>query len=143
MPPRWRESWVYEYFNEEQYMYVPTHVAVVSEKYKYVRFPEGRDLFKFFSGEGLLFDLERDPYELENLANSESHVVVKANMQKQLIDFAKQYGFRFFPPDPDRVNARVRFLYNDKEHAWFKMFMDKTYPDGYEGWQAPTPEPLY
>ncbi len=140
---RWRDYWVYEYFNEEQYMHVPTHLAVVSERYKYVTFPEGPDLFNIFTGEDLLFDLKHDPYELENLADSDDHTIIKKTMREQLSEFARRYEFRYFPLDSDKVNDRIEFLYNDKEHSWFKRLMDKNYPNGYPGWQSPSPRPLH
>jgi N-acetylglucosamine-6-sulfatase len=138
----WRSHWVYEYFNEEEHMGVPTHLAVIDQRYKYVRFPEGPGLFKKFSGEDLLFDLQTDPYEMTNLAGQEGAGEIMLQMRRQLQQFAKETNFRFIPLDPERVNARIQELYNAKPALWYTKALDKAYPDGYPGWEAPVPEPL-
>ncbi len=138
----WRSHWIYEYFNEEQHMTVPTHLAVIDKRYKYVRFPEGPALFKIFSGEDLLFDLQTDPYEMTNLAGQDGTVEIMQKMRAQLQQFAKETNFRFIPLDQDRVNARIQELYNAEPALWYKDALDKAYPNGYPGWEAPVPEPL-
>ena len=60
--PKWRESFLYEYFKENWLPGIPTMVAVRTSRWKYVRYPEINDTDE-------LYDLARDPHELHNLAN--------------------------------------------------------------------------
>ena len=139
----WRDYWIYEYMIEQEYMHVPTHLAVVGKDYKYVRFPEGQALLKRFSGEELLFNTKTDPFEMTNIASEESSVEVLQKMRGQLQQFGQDTDFQFMPLDPVRVNKRIGELYGgEKMHTWFRKAMDKAYPEGYPGWEAPESEPL-
>lgn len=136
---KWRDHWIYEYFNEAEFMHLPTHFAVVGERYKFVRFPEGKGMFNEFSGEDLLFDLESDPFETKNLAQLAEYSDIRNAMHAQLRAFAASSKMRFFDLDPVRVNARIEKL---REIPNFKERLDKFYPEGYPGWTPPEREPL-
>ncbi len=134
----WRAYWVYEYFNEAEFMHLPTHLAVVDDRYKYVTFPEGADLFKEFSGEDMLFDLQVDPYEQHDLAASGDHSDILVAMKTQLRQFARETELRFFDLDPVFVNKRIKWLMDEEEGlGWFRAGMQRTYPQGYPGWEPP------
>lgn len=76
---RWRTSFFYEYFAEPQYA-VPTNFAVRTENAKLIRYP-GHDEWNE------LFDLEADPYEMQNLIGDPQH----ANLRKRLeAEFERQ-----------------------------------------------------
>lgn len=133
----WRDHWVYEYINEEEFPHVPTHLAVVTPDQKYVHFPEGQGIVKFFTGEDLLFDLAADPYEMMNVATNREYAEVLKTMRVQLADFMEEFEFRFHPLDEARINKRIEFLYGHKDTRWLKRAIDKRYPDGYPGWVSP------
>jgi N-acetylglucosamine-6-sulfatase len=138
----WRDHWVYEYFNEVEFMHIPTHFAVVDTRYKYVRFPEGPALFRYFTGKDLLFDLREDPFELNNLATEADQRERLERMHAQLLDFARDTDLRFFDLDPQAVNERIDYLYNDPLFLWIRRAMDKAYPEGFPGWTPPQRQPL-
>lgn len=135
----WRDHWLYEYFNEFEFPHLPTHLAIVSERYKFVRFPEGTGLFKSFTGEDLLFDLQDDPYELDNIAQSDEHQGTVRKMNQQMLAYTTSPDFSFYPLDPERINKRIKQLYLSKQARWFAKKMDKVFPEGYPGWEAPDP----
>lgn len=55
---------------------IPSYWAVVSDGYKYV---------EYLTGHKALFDLEADPYELENLTGNDSYAAVKEAMARRLL----------------------------------------------------------
>ena len=59
--PNWRRWLLYDYFREHGYVHWTTIQALRTEKWKYIRYPEGRN-------EDELCDLETDPGELNNLS---------------------------------------------------------------------------
>ena len=71
--PIWRRSFLYEYFREHGYVHWPTIQALRTEKWKYIRYPEG--------GNGVeLYDLENDPGELHNLSSSQGWAGLQARL---------------------------------------------------------------
>ncbi|MFK7730810.1 MAG: sulfatase-like hydrolase/transferase, partial [Pseudomonadales bacterium] len=133
----WRDHWVYEYINEEQFPHVPTHLAVVTPEHKYVHFPEGQGVVQYFTGEDLLFDLKADPYEMTNVANSPGYEIQLETMRGQLADFMEDYDFQFYPLDEERINKRIKFLYRQDEAIWLKRALDRLYPEGFPEWVSP------
>jgi arylsulfatase A-like enzyme len=63
--------------------------AVVGKKYKYVLYNWGKHREQ-------LFDLEEDPYEMNNLINSKAHREVLNNHRKKLLDWCKEYEDKRF-----------------------------------------------
>ena len=57
----WRASFVYEYFKEDWLPGVPSMVAVRTDRWKYIRYPDIDDVDE-------LYDLSRDPNEMRNVA---------------------------------------------------------------------------
>lgn len=65
-PDDWRERIYYEYYWEYTYPQTPTVHAVRTDKYKYIRYHGVWDTNE-------LYDLENDPYEMNNLIAEEEH----------------------------------------------------------------------
>lgn len=84
---RWRESIMYEYYQEE---YAPGYVTingVRNKRYKYIEYPDMRDDIDE------LYDLENDPGEMKNLIFSPDHQVVKSEMKAELERLKKETGY--------------------------------------------------
>jgi arylsulfatase A-like enzyme len=125
----WRTEWVYEYFREQQWPLMSTLLALRTTRYKYVVFPEGRDLLREFPGTPMLFDLEKDPYEMENVIDDPAHADVRDELAADLDAFMKAPEFRFYPLDPEEIRKRVSNL--RKRHTWFDERMTENYPEGW------------
>lgn len=76
----WRQSFLAEYFYEQNFVGTPTLVALRTQDAKLIRYP-GRDEWTE------LFDLANDPYETKNLAHDPKQ---KQLLQKLTAEFEKQ-----------------------------------------------------
>jgi arylsulfatase A-like enzyme len=83
----WRESIMYEYFQEA---YAPGFVTVSgvrTKKYKYIESPNTIDDINE------LYDMEIDPGEMDNLINSPEHQAIKSEMIKELQKLKAETGY--------------------------------------------------
>ena len=83
-PGDWRRSFYYHYYESQLAHGVPAHEGVRTERYKLIRFYE--------SGEWELFDLERDPQELQSLYGRKGMEQVTAELQAELKRLRAHYG---------------------------------------------------
>lgn len=83
--PKWREEWLYEYFQENGYKATPTIYSVRTGRWKYAEFPETTD-------KPVLYDLKADPGEMRNLISDPKHADVAADMKKRLERLMKETG---------------------------------------------------
>ena len=83
----WRESILYEYFQEA---YAPGFVTVTgvrNKKYKYIESPNlPHDINE-------LYDLENDPGEMDNLINSPEYQTIKSEMIKEMEKLKTETGY--------------------------------------------------
>jgi len=75
----WRTSFLVEYWSDTVFPRIEHmgYDAVRTERYKYIRYRE-------LQGMDELYDLENDPYELENLVLASGHVTVNATLAEEL-----------------------------------------------------------
>jgi N-acetylglucosamine-6-sulfatase len=83
----WRDSFFYEYFQEDYAPGIPSISGVRTERYKYIETPctEG-DIFE-------LYDLKTDPLELNNLAGKSDKSMVLISLQQKLHELKDKYGY--------------------------------------------------
>jgi hypothetical protein len=74
----WRESFLYEYFQESYAPGFVTATGVRSKKYKYI---------------DELYDLEKDPGEMINLIESPDHQLVRSEMKRELEKLKTETGY--------------------------------------------------
>jgi N-acetylglucosamine-6-sulfatase len=76
---RWRESFLIEYFSDRVMPRIRNmgYEAVRTSRWKYIRYRE-------LAGMDELYDLERDPYELENMAGSKGAADQLARLRREL-----------------------------------------------------------
>jgi N-acetylglucosamine-6-sulfatase len=89
--PKWRTSFLYEYFQEKVLSGVPTTLGVRTADWKYVQYPTIDDVDE-------LYDLRRDPHELHNLAADPAAKGDLADMKAELERLLKETKFT----DPPR-----------------------------------------
>jgi arylsulfatase A-like enzyme len=82
----WRTSFVYENFYEPPFE-TPTLYALRTENWKLVEYPG-------FPGWTEFFHLAKDPYETENLADSEEHAATLAALRAELAEHERGIGPR-------------------------------------------------
>ncbi|MBI4579237.1 MAG: sulfatase [Planctomycetes bacterium] len=80
-----RESFLYEYYLEEWLPGVPTMVGVRTRDWKYVRYPEIKDLDE-------LYDLKADPIEVRNLAEDPAAKPQLDKMKAELDRLCRETG---------------------------------------------------
>lgn len=73
----WRKEFFYEYMSEPQFPKIPSALAVRTDRWKYIRYPEITDIEE-------LYDIKNDPYELKNLAADPKHASTLADMKKRM-----------------------------------------------------------
>jgi N-acetylglucosamine-6-sulfatase len=75
----WRRSFLIEYWSDTVFPRVLRmgYDAVRTERYKYVRYRE-------LTGMDELYDLQADPYELQNLAGSKAHAALRESLRAEL-----------------------------------------------------------
>jgi arylsulfatase A-like enzyme len=85
---RWRQSWFYEYFAENQKnSRVPDITAARTFDAKLIRYPGHDDWTE-------LFDLKSDPYETSNLFKDPSYAALRAKMEAEHDRLASEVGYR-------------------------------------------------
>ncbi len=113
----WRESMLYEYYWERNFPQTPTIHALREDRYKFIRY------YGIWDVDGL-YDLEKDPAEMQNLIYSAEHQQIATRMRTQLFAMLEKTQGMQIPLFPDRGGQSNR-RDPDKSHA------------------ADFPEPLY
>lgn len=91
-----RRSFLYEYFQEADRKYKrPTILAVRTKRWKYVTYPLDDSLT------GELYDMLKDPEELNNLVGEPEYVNVVGEMKKELEQLIRETSFRY--PEQKRI----------------------------------------
>jgi N-acetylglucosamine-6-sulfatase len=86
----WRKSWYYEYNYEVQFPYTPNVRGIRTDRYKYVHYPHGDGGPDRHMAE--LYDLEKDPGEINNLINVPKYKDLIAELHDELIELQKATG---------------------------------------------------
>ena len=84
----WRDDWLYEYYEYPGAHSVRKHRGVRTTRSKYIHYYESPEEFE-------LYDLERDPGELANLADDPAHAELRARLAARLVELRRETG------DPD------------------------------------------
>jgi N-acetylglucosamine-6-sulfatase len=83
----WRESFLYEYFQEAYAPGFVTITGVRNKKYKYIESPNlPNDINE-------LYDLEKDPGEMNNLINSPEYQTIKSEMIAEMEKLKTESGY--------------------------------------------------
>ncbi|HXH98745.1 MAG TPA: sulfatase [Sphingobacteriaceae bacterium] len=89
----WRNEVFYEYYWENAFPQTPTQYAVRTEQYKFIRSQGVWDINQ-------LFDIKKDPYEVNNLIRSPEHQQIAQQLNKKLWDWLGQTGGLYIPLKP-------------------------------------------
>jgi len=81
----WRDAIYYTYYEYPGEHSVERHYGVRTDRYKLIHFYYDSDTWE-------LYDLEKDPMEMNNVYDNPDYADVQADMHKKLIDIRKKYG---------------------------------------------------
>ena len=99
-PAPWRDQIFYEYWKELVHS-IPAMTGVRTDRYKLITFPEIKDFDE-------LYDLEKDPHEMHNLARdpafAELHAAMTARLEKARV--ANDWKLDAFPQNLPRVRGK-------------------------------------
>jgi arylsulfatase A-like enzyme len=79
----WRDKIFYEYYWENAFPQTPTMFSIRTDRFKFIRTQGVWDINE-------LYDLEKDPYEVNNLIRSPEHQQVGQHLNKQLWTWMEQ-----------------------------------------------------
>ena len=94
----WRKELLYEYYWERNYPYTPTTHALLTDRYKFIRYHGIWDLDEFY-------DLQSDPNETTNLINDEQHQEIISNHGNRLFKLLGKTHGNSMPLLPDKGNV--------------------------------------
>ena len=81
----WRQSMYYHYYEYPYYHHVQPHYGIRNERYKLIHFYYDIDVWE-------LYDLKKDPNELNNLFYSDKYKDLAIELKQELYELKKQYG---------------------------------------------------
>lgn len=93
-----RKSVFYEYYWEAAFPQTPTTFAVRTDRYKYITYNGVWDINE-------LFDLQNDPYEMNNLIRDPAHRQIGLDLKKDLYNWLEQTKGLQIPLKPT-INSR-------------------------------------
>ncbi len=103
----WRERVFYEYYWEMAYPSTPTIFAVRTDRYKYI-FNQGVwDINE-------LYDLQNDPYEMNNLIRSEAHQEIAKQLRDDVFTWLEETGGEQIP--------LKRIRYPKRDHLYQRTY---------------------
>jgi arylsulfatase A-like enzyme len=83
-PENWRQSMYYHYYEYPFWHHVQPHYGIRTQRYKLIHFYYSMDVWE-------LYDLEKDPNELNNLIHSEKHAKIVKKLKRELSKLKKTY----------------------------------------------------
>lgn len=83
--PKWRDRVFYEYYWENNFPQTPTQFAVRTDQYKFIRTIGTWDINQFF-------DIQKDPFELNNLIRSPQHQETIKKLSEEMWDWLEKTG---------------------------------------------------
>jgi arylsulfatase A-like enzyme len=79
----WRDKVFYEYYWEQAFPQTPTTYAIRSDKYKYIAYNGIWDINE-------LYDIEKDPYEMNNLIRNKDFDKIGLQLRNELYDWLEK-----------------------------------------------------
>ena len=91
--PAWRNQVFYEYYWEDPFPQTPTQFAVRTDQYKFIRSQGMWDINQ-------LYDIQKDPYEVNNLIRSTQHQEIAKQLNTELWEWLGKTKGLFIPLKP-------------------------------------------
>ncbi|MCB0840062.1 MAG: sulfatase [Bacteroidetes bacterium] len=100
-PADWRDAHYYHYYEHPSEHNVMRHYGITTDKYKLIHFYYDMDSWE-------LFDLEKDPEEMQNVYDDPAYAEVQEGLHQQLEALREKYG------DSDELNQQFIDEYHEK-----------------------------
>lgn len=84
-PDNWRKSLYYHYYEFPNEHGVKQHYGVRTDRYKLIHFYNDIDEWE-------MFDLEKDPHEMNNIADDPAYKTIRKKLEGEILKLQKQYG---------------------------------------------------
>ena len=99
-PPNWRDSFYYHYYEFPGGHSVARHYGVTNGKHKLIHY--------YQKGEWELFDVEKDPNELNNVYDNPEYASIVNSLNRELNQLRKQYQVPDEDPDFQKLRQEAR-----------------------------------
>ena len=96
----WRKELLYEYYWERNYPYTPTTHALLTDRYKFIRYQGLWDLDEFY-------DMQEDPHETTNLIQDENFQELIKEHRIRMFDLLEETTGNTMPLLPDKGNTFI------------------------------------
>jgi N-acetylglucosamine-6-sulfatase len=106
-PAGWRDAFLYEYNYEKEFPFTPNVRAIRTEGWKFIRYPTGGPAPYRYAAE--LYDLQKDPLEMRNLAGDPAHKARRMDLERRLAELAAAAGPDNIPLDEGISDIAPRF----------------------------------
>lgn len=113
----WRKELLYEYYWERNYPYTPTTHALLTDRYKFIRYQGIWDLDEFY-------DMQKDPDETRNLINDENYQELIESHRFRMFELLRETNGNTIPLLPDKGNT---FILRDPEKSKPAEFPESFY----------------
>lgn len=100
-PADWRQAHYYHYYEHPSEHNVMRHYGITTKRYKLIHFYYDIDEWE-------MYDLEKDPHEMNNIYDDSSYAEVRQDLHKQLDNLRTQYH------DSDSLSSKFIDEYNEK-----------------------------
>ncbi len=102
----WRDKVFYEYYWENAYPQTPTQFAIRTDQYKFIRTQGVWDIDQ-------LYDIKKDPCEMNNLIRSPQHQQIAGQLNKDLWNWLEKTNGLSIPLKPIKKMKNDDALYED------------------------------
>jgi arylsulfatase A-like enzyme len=103
-PEDWRDAHYYHYYEHPSEHVVQRHYGITTQEYKLIHFYYEMDTWE-------LYDIKKDPQEMNNVYGSPEYAKVQAQLHQELEALRSQYG------DSDALNQQFIAEYQEKVKA--------------------------
>jgi len=112
-PSNWRKSIYYHYYDFPSGQLIKRHYGIRTERYKLIHFYYDIDEWE-------LYDLHKDPNELNNLYGQPGYAEITENLKNELNRLRKQYG------DSDELAERYKqdYFQTERGMAWKERYQN-------------------